>query len=232
VRIIPVLDLKGGLVVRARQGRRDLYKPIVTPLAPSASAGDVARGLLGLHAFPAFYIADLDAIEGRDANRDALSELAELDAPPDLWLDEGIATRDAFEEALQRPNIHAVLGTESQSGTEVLAELRGHPRLILSLDFFADGYRGPREILDKPALWPATVIVMTLARVGGGAGPDLETLRTVKARAGSREIVAAGGIRSEEDLLNLSAIGIEAALVATCLHDGTITAEQLARLGA
>ena len=31
--IIPVLDLKGGVVVRARMGERHLYAPIVTPLA-------------------------------------------------------------------------------------------------------------------------------------------------------------------------------------------------------
>jgi uncharacterized protein related to proFAR isomerase len=36
--IIPVIDLKGGLVVRARMGQRDRYRPIETPLSPTSTA--------------------------------------------------------------------------------------------------------------------------------------------------------------------------------------------------
>jgi hypothetical protein len=32
-----VLDLRGGLVVRARAGDRDAYAPIVTPLSPGSA---------------------------------------------------------------------------------------------------------------------------------------------------------------------------------------------------
>ena len=44
LRIIPVLDLKGGEVVRAEKGRRDRYRPIVTPLSASSDAGRRRRG--------------------------------------------------------------------------------------------------------------------------------------------------------------------------------------------
>ena len=33
--IIPVVDLKGGVVVRARMGQREEYRPIETPLSPT-----------------------------------------------------------------------------------------------------------------------------------------------------------------------------------------------------
>ncbi|HQS46207.1 MAG TPA: histidine biosynthesis protein, partial [Xanthobacteraceae bacterium] len=33
MQVIPVIDLKGGRVVHARQGARHLYAPIVSPLA-------------------------------------------------------------------------------------------------------------------------------------------------------------------------------------------------------
>lgn len=73
MRIIPVLDLKGGEVVRAEKGQRDSYKPIVTPLSASTDAVSVAIGLRTLFPFRAFYIADLDAIEGRAPNAEAIA---------------------------------------------------------------------------------------------------------------------------------------------------------------
>ncbi|TIU15775.1 MAG: hypothetical protein E5W49_23350, partial [Mesorhizobium sp.] len=75
LRIIPVLDLKGGEVVRAQQGKRDRYRPIITPLSQSSDVIAVTEGLRRLHPFPTFYIADLDAIEGGTPNSGALARL-------------------------------------------------------------------------------------------------------------------------------------------------------------
>jgi phosphoribosylformimino-5-aminoimidazole carboxamide ribotide isomerase len=48
--------------------------------------------------------------------------------------------------------------------------------------------------------------------------------------AGSRTVIAAGGVRNMADIRALSSLGIAAALVATSLHDGTLRPEQLASL--
>src|SRR5262245_9451555 len=68
--VIPVIDLRGGVVVRARMGQRDHYRPIETPLSATSDAVDVTRGLLSLFPFRTLYVADLDAIE-RTGNNDA-----------------------------------------------------------------------------------------------------------------------------------------------------------------
>ena len=99
LRIIPVLDLKGGEVVRAEQGQRDRYRPIVTPLAAGSDAVAVAAGLRTLYPFPIFYIADLDAIEGGAPNRAALSRLRAMPQAPELWVDSGIAGAEALGDA-------------------------------------------------------------------------------------------------------------------------------------
>ena len=231
LRIIPVLDLKGGVVVRAARGRREDYRPIVTPLAASPDPVAVAEGLRTLHRFSTFYIADLDAIEGRPANEAALIRLRAMQEPPELWVDAGLAGESELAAALAMPGIHPVLGSESQRDENLLRQFRHHQNLILSLDFFADGFRGPQSILDDPALWPNRVIVMTLAKVGTATGPDLERLAEIKARAGKREIITAGGVRNMEDIGALASLDIAAALVATSLHDNTFTAQQLASLG-
>lgn len=230
MRIIPVLDLKGGEVVRAQMGQRDSYRPIVTPLSASPDPVAVARGLRTLFPFPAFYIADLDAIEGRAPNSEATARLGAMHDAPELWLDAGVADRDSLAAALAQPSLRPVLGSESQRDDTLLRRFRDHPHLILSLDFFDDGFRGPAALLDQPALWPSKVIVMTLARVGAAEGPDLARLAEIKRRAGNRSVIAAGGVRDEADLRALSSLGIAAALVATSLHNGTLSPAQLASL--
>ena len=203
-------------------GRRDRYQPIVTPLSASSDPVSVAAGLRTLHPFPAFYIADLDAIEGRAPNTGALARLRAMPGAPELWVDAGIADGEALSAVLAEPSLRPVLGSESQSDDALLRRFRDHPSLILSLDFFADGFRGPPSILEEPAFWPQSVIVMTLAKVGSAAGPDFERLSQIKAKAGNRCLIAAGGVRNEADIRALSALGIAAALVATSLHDGTL----------
>jgi len=232
LRIIPVLDLKGGEVVRAEKGERDRYRPIVTPLSASSDPVAVAEGLRRRHAFPIFYVADLDAIEGRAPNSAALARLRAMQDAPELWVDAGIADAERLTALLGDQSIRPVLGSESQQDDGLLRRFGDLPGLILSLDFFDDGFHGPASFLDESELWPQRVIVMTLARVGSGAGPDFERLKEIKAKAGGRSVIAAGGVRNAADIGMLASLGIAGAMVATSLHDGTLTPEQLASFGA
>ena len=89
VRVIPVVDLMGGAVVRAQRGERASYRPIVTPLVDGSDPVDVARALIALCPQPAgeaplLYVADLDALTGRPMQLDAIRRL--LDALPSLEL--------------------------------------------------------------------------------------------------------------------------------------------------
>ena len=93
---------------------------------------------------------------------------------------------------------------------------------MLSLDFRGETFQGPEKILTNPKLWPRRVIVMTLARVGSGEGPDLAQLAAIGSIAEGREIYAAGGVRDAADLAALKAAGAAGALVATALHEGRI----------
>ncbi len=63
MQIIPVIDIKNGVVVHARAGDRASYRPIETPLASSAEPLAVIEGLLSLFPFDTLYLADLDGIE-------------------------------------------------------------------------------------------------------------------------------------------------------------------------
>ena len=222
MQIVPVIDLKGDLVVHARQGERGRYEPIVTPLSRSAEPAAVLDGLMAVAPFEAVYVADLDAImAGRPINP-VIERLADRHATLPFWVDAGIASPAAAAALLAHDRLHPVIGSESQSDCRLLEQLRDHPRVLLSLDFRGDDFVGPVELLDRPERWPRRVIVMTLARVGSGSGPDLGRLDRILARARGRKVFAAGGVRGPDDAEELAARGVAGALVASAIHQGAI----------
>src|SRR6266496_2091595 len=95
------------------------------------------------------------------------------------------------------------------------ASSAGDPRVVLSLDFRGEHFLGPPALLAEPDAWPDRVIVMTLAHVGSGAGPDFSRIAAIRALAGPRKLYAAGGIRGAADLADLARAGVAGALVAS-----------------
>lgn len=211
-----------GRVVHAREGRRDEYRPLVSRLCGSSAAGEVLAGLLEQHPFRHCYIADLDAILGRGGHRGLIENLRGAHPDIEFWVDAGLgdtASRAAWPARLGRP----VVGSESMDDAVAVTG-----NAILSLDFRGADFLGPRAMLDDAGLWPEDVIVMTLARVGGALGPDLERLAALRARAPGKNLYAAGGVRGGADLAALERTGAAGVLLASALHDGRLSRTDLA----
>jgi len=225
MQIIPVIDIRSGVVVRARAGDRDAYRPIASPLAITSAPVDVVAGFLALHSFERIYIADLDAIQGSGDNRREIEALIERFPAMRFMVDAGAKSCD-WRGA---PRIEYVIGSESLRDSECLRAVKDDPDVLLSLDFRDNVFLGPDALDLCPELWPSQVIVMTLGRVGVGAGPDFARISQIIARAGGRRVYAAGGVRDAHDLARLEIIGAAGALVATALHDGTLTRDDLDR---
>ena len=228
--VIPVIDLKDGAVVHARMGIRSAYTPIETPLSPTSRPIDVARGLLSIFPFKKFYVADLDAIENKANNHEVLKRLSVEFPQLVFWVDAGISDVRHAQRWLEAGLGHLVVGSETQRDSELIRYLYRNNRTILSLDFRGDAFLGPASLLNESDIWPIDVIVMTLARVGSASGPDVNWLTTIKSRATTRRVYAAGGVRDADDLALLAQAGIAGALVATSLHNGKLTGTQIARL--
>ncbi len=227
--VIPVLDVARGTVVRAVMGDRANYQPVETPLAVGSEPKAVAQGLKSFYPFRKIYVADLDGIEGRGRNVHLVPSISSVFTGAEIWIDAGSSSRGAARAVLAAPVATLVVGSEALESLAAFKEIvsEAPARVILSLDFRGDEFMGPPALLKDASLWPARVIVMTLARVGSDAGPDIERIEAIVSRGGARKIYAAGGVRHRADLDALRAAGAAGALIASALHDKKISAGDL-----
>lgn len=228
IRLIPVIDLLGGQVVRGKGGDRQAYRPIVSALCGSHDPLTVARVLCAHCQSRQLYLADLDALMGGTEQHAVLATLLQGLPEIELWLDAGFADAAAASALIGSlgplgRRVVPVFGSESLRSLDSLQAAGGadHEAAepVLSLD-----RRGPQRLdaagcWDAPARWPHRVIVMTMERVGSGAGPDLDTLATLRRVAPGAMLIGAGGVRNEADLARAHAAGADAWLVASALHD-------------
>mgnify|MGYP003694498083 CR=1 FL=1 len=97
MRVVPVLDLKGGVAVHAIRGERHAYAPVQSVLSPSAEPVALARAFRERLGSDACYVADLDAITGAGDHGPVVRAIAELGLA--VWLDAGVATADDAGQA-------------------------------------------------------------------------------------------------------------------------------------
>jgi phosphoribosylformimino-5-aminoimidazole carboxamide ribotide isomerase len=244
-RVIPVIDLKGGMAVHAIGGRRDQYRPLRSVWQASgspAALGAAIRERLGLDSL---YVADLDAIEGRSPHSEIYPRLTAERL--DVWLDAGVgdvATLESFL-GLVSQGVRIVVGLESVTGPLALGQIvdRLDPdRAILSLDM-DDGT--PR--IARGAAWSGTssfeiaaeavglgirhLILLDLARVGTDRGVGTEDLlMRLQARYPAIAITVGGGIGGVDEVLRIRRLGASAVLVGSAIHDGRIGRAELKRI--
>lgn len=225
MKIIPVIDLKNGIVVHAKQGNRQHYQAINSDLCPSSDIGRVIEAFLGIYPFDTFYIADLNAISQQGNHNDLIIEMLRRFPDNTFWLDRG---HQKYHQSSKFPdNALPVLGSESYQN-ETIAEIKAYKNnFILSLDYVNSAALGADNLFSDSTFWPENIIIMTLERVGSYLGPDLAKLTEFCRQYPDKNFIAAGGIRNKQDLMALDEAGIHQALVASALHNGSITSEDI-----
>jgi phosphoribosylformimino-5-aminoimidazole carboxamide ribotide isomerase len=241
MRVIPVIDLMGGHVVRALAGRRSEYRPIQSQIACDSKPATIARAFVEHFGCETCYVADLDAIENRRANLSAWKDIKSAGLHP--WLDAGVGSaksRLALSHSLQANSIDAeiVIALESMQDDpyddEWIDAHSASQTFTFSLDLrngvpihHIDAWRGMSALeigRSAHARGFSNMIVLDLADVGIGQGiSTLNLCEQLKAELHPVRIIAGGGVRGVNDLKALAAAGCDAALVASALHDGRLT---------
>jgi phosphoribosylformimino-5-aminoimidazole carboxamide ribotide isomerase len=249
VRIIGVIDLKDGQAVHARGGRRDEYA-LVSEAAGTVINGDavklagVYREIFGL---TNIYVADLDAIgsavgRGPDKVRATTTPNVAVvrricKRGGHVFIDDGVATLDHAHRVAAAGAHEVIVGLETLTSFDLLRDICRHCPVTFSLDLRngipmnGTGRTGlsPEDLArEAVAAGAKAIIVLDVARVGGTAGPDTEMLNRIRPVVTGAALLAGGGVRGLDDLKLLDRIGCDGALIATALHDGRLTASDVA----
>ena len=237
MKIIPVIDILGGVAVHAVKGRRSEYQPLKSVLCASANPLDVALAFKML-GFSELYIADLDAIMIGRPNFSVLKQIADTTGLR-LMVDAGVADLERAEKLLKSNAAKIIIGTETLSRLSFVreaVEFLGKERVVVSLDLKGDevvsGFELGRfssslDLLREfQGMDVEQIIVLDLARVGSSEGVNKPFL-TAALRNRRVKVFVGGGVRDIEDLLELRNVGVFGVLVATALHSGKITLAEL-----
>lgn len=243
MRIRPVLDVLGGVVVRGVGGRRHEYRPIVSRLTPGCAPLDIAQAFRKQFDLSELYLADLDAIAGGSPAL-ALYEALRQESFP-LWVDAGVRDASAARALADTGVEVVVIGLETVRGPEELARACRDlgERVVFSLDLKAgkplgntsawQGREARGIAAQAVAVGARRLLILDLARVGEGGGTGTEELcAALAADYPAVEVAAGGGVRGLADLRRLRACGVRTALVASALHDGALRPEDLDELRA
>src|SRR5690349_1738825 len=136
MRIVPVLDVMHGEVVRGVGGRRDAYRPIVSRLTSSSRPLDVANALASHFGCRELYVADLDAIGGSEPAWPLYSAMREQGFR--LWVDAGMRRMTQACRLADAGIDSIIAGLETIRGPAELAEMAKAfgERLVFSLDLY------------------------------------------------------------------------------------------------
>ncbi|MHB8718466.1 MAG: 1-(5-phosphoribosyl)-5-[(5-phosphoribosylamino)methylideneamino]imidazole-4-carboxamide isomerase [Candidatus Dormibacteria bacterium] len=225
--MIPAIDVRGGRVVRLRQG--DYARQTVYGDSPTATAATLARaGARRVH------IIDLDAARGEPdpASNSAVAEVVAALVGAGVAAEVGGGVRDlsAARVWVDR-GADVVIGSlamrDPLAASQLCATFPG--RVWLGLDVHQGRARAQgwtEDGGDAAALlaswreWPAAGLIHTsTARDGMLEGPDLDSLRSVVASYGGY-VVASGGVTSLDDVAACAAAGCSAAIVGRALYEG------------
>lgn len=233
-RVIPVLDVMDGQVVRAVGGRREMYAPIRSGLTDSTDPAAVAAALLVAADVTELYVADIDALQGHRPRLGWVKELTDRGCT--VMIDAGVRTAaDAIPVVGAGATV--VVGTETLNSVgelRAMIEAWEPRRVVLSVDLrngrvvTRDDVWGadpePADVVTQAlAVGVRRVIVLELARVGTGIGPGtVELCGKLRQQFPEVELIAGGGVRHWSDVDQLGAAGVDGVLVASALHDGAM----------
>ena len=237
MQIIPVIDLLNGIVVHGVAGERQKYGRIRSVLTDSCDPSIVMQRLVEATSAERMYLADLDAISGRHANRCVVAELTR--SPCQIMIDAGVRQPADVQDLLDLGVAEVIVATETLPDIKIAEQLLrqfGPEHLVLSVDLrhgkvmspCADwSNRSAVEVANEMiAVGFENMILLDVASVGMERGLTVnKSVETILAAHPTIRLTNGGGIRNVAELEAIRTTGLHSVLVATALHDGSISGD-------
>lgn len=223
--LIPSIDLMGGKIVQLVQGRRkelefDDFDPWVKRFSK----------------YPLIQLIDLDAAMGKGTNVEIVRELSrQLPCQVGGGIRSIADAEAALAAGAQRVILGSALFNDAKLNTEFaksLDEVIGSSRLVFALDAIAGrvtthGWRHgtdvtPLQMIHNLDEWCGAFLYTHVETEGMLQGFPKETILPLR-QATKKQMIAAGGIRSQEEIDDLQAIRVDA-VVGMAIYQGLLSA--------
>lgn len=224
--VVPAVDLRGGDVVRLRQGRAD--QQTVYGVPADAARRWEAEGARRLH------VVDLDAAFGQPAQAEAVAQVIAAVAIP-VEVGGGIRTLDDARRWIEEGADRVIFGSVAVRDPEVVrAAASAWPqRVAVAIDarggmVAVDGWTrtapvAATDLARRVGGWGVPRVQYTdVARDGSLGGLDVAPIERL-ARAAGLRVTAGGGVATLEDLRALRVLeplGVDEVIVGRALYDG------------
>jgi phosphoribosylformimino-5-aminoimidazole carboxamide ribotide isomerase len=233
--VIPAVDLLGDEAVRLHQG--DFERVTVRAGSPVEL---VAR--LAAAAPPLLHVVDLEGARSGRLRPKLIARLVEAAGDVPVQASGGIRSVEDARRLLGSGAARVVVGTAAfaaENALERFSDALGE-RLVVAVDarggrLAVAGWEQSTRIdaAEAAARCAAAgvrrLLCTAVERDGTMAGPDLELLARVREASGL-PVLAAGGVRDENDIDDLAALGLEGAVVGRALLEGRIRPTQAGRV--
>ncbi len=221
--LIPSIDLMGGKIVQLVQGERKALE-----------FSDFEEWMARFSCYPLVQLIDLDAAMGTGDNRSLVREFC---CRLPCQVGGGIRSAQAGKEMLGTGALRVILGSslirEGQPDVrfaEDLARVAGSDKLVFAIDSKGGkvAIRGWRQLTSLTPLemiaalepWCAAFLYTHIDTEGLMQGIPLDHVRQLRA-ATKKQLIAAGGIATTQQIEELDALGIDA-VVGMALYTGKI----------
>ena len=230
--VYPAIDLRGGMVVRLKEGdpaRMTSY---------SDDPAEMAQRWLGIGA-KWLHVVNLDGAFGESdgPNQNALISILkvakEFDA--NVQFGGGMRSLDSVMQALNLGVSRVVLGTIAAEKPDVVANILkkvGAKKIAVGIDardgivrtrgWKDDGGVSAQDLaLQMRALGLRTVVFTDIRRDGLGSGLNILSTRELSDRSGL-DVIASGGVHTIDDVLAAKEAGLAGCIIGRALYDGTV----------
>ena len=226
--LLPAVDVADGQAVRLVRGQADQQTSYGDPL--QAALDWQSAGADWVH------LVDLDAAFGRGSNRELLADVVgRLDV--NVELSGGIRDDESLRAALATGARRINLGTAALEDPEWTAKVIAEfgDRIAVGLDVRGTTLAARGWTKEGGDLWETLerlerdgctrYVVTDVTKDGTLLGPNVEILKQMCERT-DKPVIASGGISNLNDLQilrELTAIGVEGAIVGKALYAGAFT---------
>ena len=229
MKIMPAIDIKGGKVVRLRQGKIE-DETIYFDSPVETAKMWVARGADFIH------VVDLDgAIEGRLDNLKLVKEMVDS-VRVKIELGGGIRDERTIQDVIDAGIEKVVIGTKAleedfiskiskRFGDKIVVGIDAKDGAVLTKGWLFKTETGAVELAEKMArLGIKTINYTDISRDGMLAGPNIDGLKKMLKVSGI-DIIASGGVSTIDDvkcLKRLEPDGLKGIIIGKALYEKTI----------